>query len=144
MHRFSLAAFAMVCMTTSAAADWTYDSKDTSAPLADVAELLSGENYAAALAKLQALETDKPNDADVLNLMGYSYRKLGNLDQSGVYYTRALEIEPNHLGALEYQGELFLMLGDRAAAQANLARLTVLCPSGCEERTELEAALAGS
>lgn len=56
-------------------------------------------------------------------------------------YDRALAIDPNHLGAQEYQGELFLMLGDLDAAQANLDHLTRICGT-CPEREDLREAIA--
>ncbi len=82
-------------------------------------------------------------NADALNLLAFATRNLGDLENAASYYRAALGMDPNHLGALEYQGELFLLLGDRAGAEANLARLTELC-GACEEREELAAALAGS
>ena len=54
---------------------------------------------------------------------------------------RVLRLSPDHRGALEYQGELHLSRGDIAAAEANLARLAALCPSGCEERADLAKAV---
>lgn len=81
------------------------------------------------------------DDADALNLMGYSLRKLEQYDQSEQYYLRALEIEPQHLGANEYLGELYLQTGRPELARGRLAVLEKACPSSCEERDELAAAL---
>ena len=92
---------------------------------------------------LQPVVQAEPGNADALNLMGFVLRKSGNLEQAGSYYRAALSADPRHLGALEYQGELFLMLGDKASAEANLQRLTELCGT-CEEQADLAAALAGS
>ena len=58
------------------------------------------------------------------------------------YYNRALEIDRDHKGALEYQGALFVEMGQTDRARANLARLQKLCPSGCEELTDLREAIA--
>ena len=80
--------------------------------------------------------------ADALNLLAFATRHLGDLDRAASYYRAALGIEPDHLGALEYQGQLFLLQGDREGAERNLARLTHLCGT-CEERETLAAALAG-
>ena len=100
-------------------------------------------DWAGAVALLRPAVAAAPGDADALNLMAYATRHLGDLETAASYYRAALSADPNHLGALEYQGELFLLLGDRAGAEANLGRLTALC-GGCEEREELAAALAGS
>ena len=51
------------------------------------------------------------------------YRKNGQLDKAGFHYEQALRLDPKHKGALEYQGELFLMLKDKASAEANYERL---------------------
>jgi len=57
-------------------------------------------------------------------------------------YERALWLDPDHRGALEYQGELFLLLGDVDKAEANLAHLEKVCPDDCEEAEELAEAIA--
>ena len=54
---------------------------------------------------------------------------------------RALYLNPEHLGALEYQGELFLTLGDLKRAEWNLSRLKQLCSVVCEERDDLAEAI---
>ena len=51
------------------------------------------------------------------------------------------ELEPRHLGALEYQGELFLMRGEVGKAEANLRRIDGICVFGCDEERDLEAAI---
>ena len=48
------------------------------------------------------------------------------------YYAYALRLNPNHLGALEYQGELFVQTDRIAKAKANLAKLQGLC-GNCED-----------
>ena len=86
----------------------------------------------------------RPKNADIQNYLGFAYRKSGKLEASGNHYAKALELDPDHKGALEYQGELFLMTGAPEKARANLARLEVLCPSGCSELTDLKAAIAAA
>jgi Flp pilus assembly protein TadD len=81
--------------------------------------------------------------ADTFNLLGYANRKAGRLETAGDWYRRALAADPDHAGALEYQGELFLMLGDLAAARANLARLAATC-APCEEYDDLARAIAAA
>jgi Flp pilus assembly protein TadD len=78
------------------------------------------------------------------NLLGYALRKKTppDLAAAEVHYKRALEIEPKHRLALEYYGELFLMKGDLAGAEAMLARLDKACFFGCEELRDLKAAIA--
>lgn len=84
------------------------------------------------------------SSADWHNLLGYALRKKTppDLTAAEVHYKRALEIEPKHRLALEYYGELFLMKGDLAGAEAMLARLDKACFFGCEELRDLKAAVA--
>ena len=97
------------------------------------------EQMAVALRAANAVES-----ADWHNLLGYALRKKSppDLADAEVHYKRALEIEPRHRLALEYYGELFLMKGDLAGAEAMLARLDKACRFGCEEYRDLKAAVA--
>jgi Flp pilus assembly protein TadD len=121
---------------------WSVEApQESAADLAESARLIEAENYRAALPILERLAKDLPANADVFNLLGFAHRKTGNLALSGAHYRRALHLQPNHLGALEYQGELFLLQGDVEAAKANLRRLEAVCPTDCEERDELAEAI---
>jgi len=106
--------------------------------------LIAAEKYQEAILPLQSAEKSAQNDADIQNLLGFVHRKTGKLDAAGGYYQRALEINPKHKGALEYQGELFLMRGDKDAAEANLAKLDKICWLGCSEYDDLKKAIAES
>ena len=103
---------------------------------------VKAEEFAAALPLLTELAKKAPQDADIHNLLGFSYRKTGDLARAASHYDTALTLNPKHKGALEYQGELFLMQGNRAAAEANLAKLKKICWLGCEALEDLKAALA--
>ena len=105
---------------------------------------IATEKYQEAILPLQSAEKMAQNDADIQNLLGFVHRKTGRLDAAGGYYRRALEINPKHKGALEYQGELFLMRGDKDAAEANLEKLDKICWLGCSEYDDLEKAIAES
>ena len=78
--------------------------------------LITAKKYQDAIAPLQSAAKLAKNDADVQNLLGFVYRKTSKLEVAGVHYKRVLEIKPKHQGALEYQGELFLMHGNKEAA----------------------------
>ena len=104
--------------------------------------LIADKNYRQALTELKRVDRVVKNNADVNNLLGFASRKLGQYSQAGVYYTKALKINPNHLGALEYQGELFLIQKKVTLAQQNLAKLKKLCGTSCEEYLDLKQAIA--
>lgn len=109
--------------------------------LADAKAHIKAENYTAALAELTAIARTVVH-ADVYNLIGFTLRKSGLPDAGMAYYLRALALDPDHKGALEYQGELFLQRGQPDRARENLDRLNQLCPTGCEEQEDLAAAIA--
>ncbi len=97
--------------------------------------------YQSALPQLMALDRETPNDPDILNLIGFSLRKTGHTDQALDYYGRALAQKPDHLGANEYLGELYLELKQPAKAEERLAVLQQACGS-CEEYQELKEKIA--
>ena len=113
-----------------------------SAPdLAPARAKIAAQDFTGAIAVLQPMAVQYQNP-DVYNLLGFSYRKSGDLKQAATYYGKALDFDPNFKPAIEYQGELYLEMGDLAKAKANLAKLALLCPSGCEEKADLEKAIA--
>jgi len=83
-----------------------------------------------------------PDNADLQNYLGFSYRKLGQLDTAFEYYRRALELNPRHRGAHEYAGEAYLMVGDLQRAEEHLAALRRICLLPCEELGDLEREIA--
>lgn len=115
----------------------------TAAPdkLADARALVKSKQWAQAVAELQRI--NDPSSADWNNLMGYSIRRgsTPDLEASERFYNEALRINPNHRGALEYSGQLYLMKGDLVAAEKRLAVLDKACTFGCEEYTDLKKAI---
>lgn len=92
--------------------------------------------YAAAIPLLVDVVGNDSRNADAFNNLGYSQRKLGQRDKALISYAEALRVDPKHLGALEYRGELFLELGDLARAETNLDQLGRLC-GRCENYRDL-------
>ena len=89
-------------------------------------KLISKKKYDNAIEKLMDLIDVSSSDftkADVLNEIGFAFRKNNDLDNASKYYLMALKEDPNHLGALEYQGEMFVDLGQKDKALANLNKL---------------------
>ena len=96
-------------------------------------------DYASAIAQLKALGRD--DVADVANLIGYSYRKLGDYKVSQAYYERALQADPNHVRTWQYYGLWQLEQGNRESAQYHLGRIKQICGTDCPEYRSLAAAL---
>lgn len=123
--------------------DTSDEAEGEETALTEARGAIASENYAAAVPMLVRLVDAHPDWADAWNLLGFSYRKLGQYDQAGAAYDRALALNPDHRGALEYQGELFLKIGQPEKARANLDRLKALC-GDCEEAGDLAEALAAA
>jgi tetratricopeptide (TPR) repeat protein len=96
-------------------------------------------DYASAIAQLKALGHD--DVADVANLIGYSYRKLGDYKVSQAYYERALQADPNHVRTWQYYGLWQLEQGNRESAQYHLGRIKQICGTDCAEYKSLAMAL---
>ena len=103
--------------------------------------LVYSKKYKVAIKRLRNLEQQYPQNADIENYLGYSYRKLKQLGKSAMHYQNALRINPMHLGALEYQGELYILYKQYDKAEKNLAKLERLCGKNCKEYLELKEAL---
>ena len=82
----------------------------------------------------------KPDNADTLNYLGFTTRKLGDFENGEKYYLQGLAIDPKHIGINEYLGELYV-----ATNRHNLAveRLEVLSSCDCKEYEDLKAIIAG-
>ena len=89
--------------------------------LATARALIAESKWAAAIEELKKVGDSR--SADWNNLMGYSHRKART---------------PDH-AALEYSGELYLMMGDLAKAEARLVALNGVCGTSCEEYKDLKA-----
>lgn len=117
---------------------WNFPSvEEGRAAYAEAVGFINQERFTEAFASLQRAEAAVGPHPDVLNYMGFVSRKLDRLDDSLSYYTAALRIDPNHLGANEYLGELYIQMGQLDRAERQLARLDELCAYGCEQREEL-------
>ena len=120
---------------------------DTSSPpandkLSAARARIAAKDWPAAVDELKRV--NDPASADWNNLMGYSLRKAGaaNASESERYYNEALRIDPKHKGALEYSGELYLMMGNLPAAEQRLAALDKACFLPCSEHKDLKNAVA--
>lgn len=119
---------------------------DTSAPpaqdrLAQARAQIAQKRWPAAIDELKRL--NDTGNADWHNLMGYALRKQGTPDYASAerHYDEALRLNPQHRGALEYSGELYLLTNRLPLAEARLATLDKVCTLPCEEFTDLKQAI---
>lgn len=110
---------------------------------AEAQAAVDAADWPAAQRLLAQLVGTEPKNADVWNLLGYTNRNMNLAGPAMEAYDMALALDPNHLGALEYQGELFITLDRLDDAAANLAKLKDLC-GDCEQAVDLEAAIAAA
>lgn len=134
------AALALFCaIGSAAAADYEPEKTDK---LSAARALIAERKWTAAIEELKRV--GDAGSADWNNLMGYSHRKASTPDYAAAerYYDEALRIEPKHRNALEYSGELYLMIGDLAKAEQRLGALDKACFLPCEQYSDLKNAIA--
>ena len=123
------------------------DNSDPYAPTSrfnEINKLIKLEKFAEAHKMLKGLKKINTDEADRLNLLGFTARKSGNLTAAGDFYEQALAINPRHTGALEYQGELFIQLGKIELAKANLEKIDKICWLPCNAERDLKKAIEKS
>jgi tetratricopeptide (TPR) repeat protein len=103
------------------------------------ATIYDRNDYADVIAQLKALGHD--DNAAVANLIGYSYRKLGDYKVSQIWYERALKTDPNHVKTWQYYGLWQVEQGNRDQAQYHLNRIAALVGTDSEEYRSLASAL---
>lgn len=112
---------------------------ETELPSIDAAKAaIDLQDYAAAARILAQLAGTDPTNPDVWNLFGFASRKMERMGEASQAYEEALRLKPDHIGALEYQGEMFVDLNRHEEALKNLEMLKTLC-GDCEQSLELEA-----
>lgn len=116
-------------------------NSDSESKYAPFQELIAEENYQQAVIDLQEALLAAPDDPDLLNLYAFSQRKLNKFDIALENYQKALRIDPEHRGANEYLGELYLLLDQPDQAEERLEVLDKECFFGCEEFDELKQAI---
>jgi tetratricopeptide (TPR) repeat protein len=124
---------------TSEASPGIQDTAFVSGYRTAYATIYDHNDYAAAIGQLKALGHD--DNAAVANLIGYSYRKLGDYKVSQIWYERAMKADPNHVKTWQYYGLWQVEQGNRDQAQYHLNRIAALAGTDSEEYRSLAAAL---
>lgn len=133
-------ALSVLCAVSARAVD----SEDTSAQsqanpdYVAAKTAIKAKNWKSAIQSLQKAAAVDGGNADVQNLLGYSYRHTGQFKEAFAHYKEALRLNPRHRGAHEYIGEAYLQTNDLVKAQEHLAALDRLCLFPCEEYTDLK------
>ena len=102
---------------------------------------LDAKDYKAAIESFTRAAAREPDNANVQNELGFSYRKSGDLDMAFKHYNEALRLDPKHKGAHEYIGEAYLMVNNLPKAEEHLAQLDKICFFSCGEYKELKDAI---
>jgi len=114
----------------------------TSTSFKKAKKAIADERYEEAYELLSHEVKMDADNADIHNLLGYSARKMGRLEESEAHYFKALSLNPKHKGALEYMGELYLTLNRPDDARKLLEQLEKICWLGCDEEDDLKEAIA--
>ena len=105
-------------------------------------ELILDGKYEQGIAAMHALGYD--NHPDVANYVGYSYRRLGDYDQSKHWYELALAADPMHARTWSYYGMWQAEQGNRLKAEDFLQKVKLICGNeSCKEFIELRAVIDG-
>lgn len=106
-------------------------------------QMILAGNYQAGIAAMHALGHDE--HPDVANYIGYANRKMGNYEQSKIWYEAALKADPNHTRTWSYYGMWQMEQGNRLKAEDFLQKVNVLCgTTTCEEYRQLKAVIDGT
>ena len=94
------------------------------------------KNYLKAYDILKEANKMEPNNPDVLNYLGFTLRKTGDLKNAEIFYLEGLKLDATHPGINEYLGELYVETNRIELAKE---RLEALRGCDCEEFDELDA-----
>ena len=95
--------------------------------LLEVLELIDSESWRRANLKLRKYVRSNPQDAEGWNLYGFVLRNSGRTEQAWEAYEKALAINPDHLGALEYIGALHAESGNLEEAEILYKKIVDIC-----------------
>jgi tetratricopeptide (TPR) repeat protein len=124
--------------TMGSEADWAQLDPDFAAGK----KALVAEDWNGAIAALKLAALRDPRNADIQNYTGYAYRRLRELGPAMQHYQQALLLNRRHRSAHEHLGELYLVLGEPAKAEQQLATLEDICLIPCAETDDLKRAIA--
>jgi tetratricopeptide (TPR) repeat protein len=105
-------------------------------------QLILGGDYQGGIAAMHALGRDDHPDVD--NYIGYSYRRMGDYENSKIWYEKALVADPNHVRTWSYYGMWQMEQGNRLKALEDLQKVKLICGNTtCEEYRQLNDVIEG-
>lgn len=93
------------------------------------------------MAAIGVLDGVRQENSIALTYLGYSYRKLGQVERGISYYQQALAIDPDNVDTREYLGEGYVAAGQVGLARVQLAEIEKRCGTLCEEYEALRSAI---
>ncbi len=146
MHTFLLLMALSVALGVSprvaAVAADTVSSSSTNADYVLGEEAIKAKDWDRAVLHLEMAARSEPGNADVQNLLGYSFRNQKKFELAFKHYQHALKLDPKHRGAHEYIGEAYMLTGNTAKATEHLVALERICGKNCDEYQDLARAIA--
>jgi len=124
--------------TMGSEADWAQLDPD----FATGKKALVAEDWNGAIMAFKLAALRDPRNADIQNYIGYAYRRLRQLGPAMQHYQQALLLDRRHRSAHEHLGELYLVLGEPAKTEQQLATLEDICLIPCAETDDLKRAIA--
>lgn len=137
----SFAAVLLMSPISGFAADSGDSAPAKASEISSARKALKADNFAAAEALLKTAVEKDTGSADAWNLLAYSIRKQGRMDEAEELYGKALAIDKEHVGALEYLGVLYVQTGRLDKAKMLLARIDDACLFSCDEHDALKDAI---
>jgi Flp pilus assembly protein TadD len=134
--RHTLLAVALVTFSADGLAAAGNYSSDVD--LDPILKLIDQGNFEVAIDRLHDALDVHPDNADIMSLLGYSYRKTRQFADALTFYEWALRADPDHRGANEYLGELYLETNRLDKAVEQLQILDNLCSFNCKEYSKLK------
>jgi tetratricopeptide (TPR) repeat protein len=102
-------------------------------------ELMLAKKFPQAQAKFERAIKANPTLAEAHNNLGYTLRKQGaaNYQESLEHYNRAIELKPKLVEVYMYRGVLYIEMGRKSDAEADLGTLQKLSPRLAKELAEV-------
>jgi tetratricopeptide (TPR) repeat protein len=130
-----------ICSTMESlaeSADWVQLDPDFAAGK----KAMAAGDWSGAIAVLKSAALRDPRNADIHNYIGYSYRRLRELEPAFAHFRQALTFNPRHRAAHQHMGEAYLTSDNLAVAEEHLAALERICLIPCEEYGDLKRVIA--